>query len=220
MTSVELLAGTQARVSDDYHPGNSQWKIGVSSIFASAIDIGASKDSYWSMNDPQSGHYSAGTYEPYNRLQSLVSSLSNGPVAFSDRIGFSDRELIMRCCNEDGLLLRPDRSATMIDDYFLYRSGLQTDKMKMKMKMDSGEIWSTYSVVDQNQALFKYYYVFSILLDAGLVIYPSDIDYQLMDVDGGQEWLVYEHNTTDVVLRFDASNGLMLHESKNQFEFE
>ena len=124
MTSVELPAVTQARASGDYHPGNDQWKVGTTAIFTSAIEIAPSKDSYWSQPDPQSGHYSAGTKEPYNRLQSAVISLSNGPLAFSDRIGYSDVDLIMRCCSTSGLVLRPDTSATMIDAYFRYRAGL------------------------------------------------------------------------------------------------
>ena len=80
MTSVELASVTQARASDDYHPGNEQWRLGISSIFNAALDLAPSKDSFWSMPgvpDP-AGHYGNDTQEPYNRLQSLVLSLSNG----------------------------------------------------------------------------------------------------------------------------------------------
>ena len=80
MTSVALVSVTQARASQDYHPGNEQWRIGISSIFNAALDIAPSKDSFWSMpgipNPP--GHYGDDVQEPYNRLQSLVLSLSNG----------------------------------------------------------------------------------------------------------------------------------------------
>ena len=36
----------QARVSDDYQPGNDQWKIGISSIFSHALGIAPFKDDF------------------------------------------------------------------------------------------------------------------------------------------------------------------------------
>lgn len=47
LQSVELYAITNARASDDYHPGNGQWNIGTSSILAYAVGIAPSKDNYW-----------------------------------------------------------------------------------------------------------------------------------------------------------------------------
>ncbi len=40
-------AQTQARASDDYHPGQNQWIMSVTSIFAHAIGIAPTKDNYW-----------------------------------------------------------------------------------------------------------------------------------------------------------------------------
>ncbi len=50
--------------------------------------------------------WGASTTEPYNRLQSAVLSLSSGPVAPADKIGFSNTELIMMACMIDGTLLQ------------------------------------------------------------------------------------------------------------------
>ncbi len=47
LQSVELYAITNARASGDYHPGNTQWNIGTSSILAHAVGIAPSKDNYW-----------------------------------------------------------------------------------------------------------------------------------------------------------------------------
>ena len=47
LQSVELPAITNARASGDYHPGNDQWKLGVSSLLAHAVGIAPSKDNYW-----------------------------------------------------------------------------------------------------------------------------------------------------------------------------
>jgi len=53
--------------------------------------------------------------EPYNRLQAVVSTLSKGPVAPSDKIGRSDAKLIMRSCAADGRLLQGDKPAMQLD---------------------------------------------------------------------------------------------------------
>lgn len=51
--------------------------------------------------------------EPYNRLQAAVSTLSSGPVAPSDKIGYSNPALIMMSCMKDGRLLQvSDRHST------------------------------------------------------------------------------------------------------------
>lgn len=58
---------------------------------------------------------------------------NEGPVAVSDRNGYSDVKLIMRACNKNGLLLRPSMSAGNIDKVFKYRA-FQTDG-------PNGELW-------------------------------------------------------------------------------
>ena len=216
MTSVELEAVTQCRASHDYHPGNDQWQIGISSIFTSSVDMAPSKDSYWSMNAPQAGHYKKGTNEPYNRLQSAVLSLSNGPVTFSDRIGYSNVSLIMKCCTSQGLLLRPDYSATMIDRFFLYNSTLNTTNVLGK----NGRIWSSYSQIGEN-AIYRYLYVFAVNLGVDYSLTVDDIMYQLKDDDDikNKQWLAYEVNTTSEYKKFNIDTPLMLKKG-NEWEFE
>lgn len=49
LQSVELPAVTNVRASADYHPGNEQWRpLGHTSIFAWAVGLAPSKDSFWS----------------------------------------------------------------------------------------------------------------------------------------------------------------------------
>ena len=160
LTTIELDGVTQARASDDYHPGNNQYRIGISSILASSIDIAPSKDSYWTKPITQTGPYNPNATEPYNRLQSVVLSLSKGPIAFSDQIGYTDRDLLMSCCNDDGLILTPDESATMIDSYFYQYSGL---KLNGNIPGPSGEVSATFVNIGQNQ-IFRYLYVLSVNL--------------------------------------------------------
>jgi len=216
MTSVELASVTQARASDDYHPGNDQWRIGISSIFNWAIDIAPSKDSFWSMPGAQPGPYSTDTQEPYNRLQALVLSLSNGPYAFSDQIGKSDVALIMRCCNADGLVLRPDEPAMEIDKYFLNAAGLDTSGNVLS---GGGEVWSTTSVIGNSEYL-RYYYVFSVNLKASFKLYPSYIARS----EGGRtqavdNWIAFETNSTSSYKLFNETSPLTLDVS-NKYTFE
>ncbi|XP_055954459.1 uncharacterized protein LOC126814885 [Patella vulgata] len=135
MQSLELPAVTQARVSDDYSPGQDQWKIGISSIFAYAMGVAPFKDNFWSTTNQSGNPYSRS--EPYNGLNAVVSTLSTGPVGPSDKIGLSNVSLIMRCCNDDGLILKPSKPATAIDSQ-IYQSAFGTGG-------PVGELWTTYS---------------------------------------------------------------------------
>ena len=47
----------QARVSDDYQPGNSQWKIGVTSLIAHALDVAPFKDNHWTTSNQTGNLY-------------------------------------------------------------------------------------------------------------------------------------------------------------------
>ena len=219
MTTVELLSVTQARVSGDYHPGNNQWQIGVTSIFALALDIAPSKDSYWSMPNLQNQPYGNGTSEPFNRLQSLVLTLSNGPITFSDRIGYSNVDLIMKCCSKSGLLLRPDISATMINLLFIEQAFSINGIMS---EGNHSQIWTTYSNIP---AGFKYIYLFSVLLTKNYQIYPNDISqiYSQTQNDGNDEndkWLAFETNNTAILTLFDQNNPLKLKQSGSKWDFE
>jgi len=115
MQSVEIPAVTQARASDDYHPGADQWDTGFSSIFLHALGVIPTKDNFWSKPETRGAARYPDAFEPYNRLQAAASTLSAGPVAPSDPVGASDVELILKSCAADGKLLRPDRPATYPD---------------------------------------------------------------------------------------------------------
>ncbi|XP_070576646.1 uncharacterized protein [Ptychodera flava] len=135
LQSVEIPSVTQARASDDYQPGNDQWKIGLSSIMYHALGLAPFKDTHWtSQSQPGDPYHST---EPYVELQNVVSLLSTGPVGPGDKIGYMNKSLIMRTCNSDGLLLKPSKPATAID--------LQIYRMSMGSGGPHGEVWSTYS---------------------------------------------------------------------------
>lgn len=149
LQSVELQAVTQARASGDYHPGNDQWQpLGGTGIFAHAIAIAPTKDNFWSTVG-EKGRY-GNDVERYNRLQAAVSTLSNGPVAPSDKIGGSDAALIMRSCAADGKLLKPDRPAVKTEQsIFLTAELVKTGP--------SGDVWQTEVTLSRQ----KFHYLFA-----------------------------------------------------------
>jgi hypothetical protein len=143
MQSLELPAVTNARASSDYHAGGDQWSaLGVTGIFAWAVGIAPTKDNFWSTDVQTDSSYSdhATISEPYNRLQSAVSTLSKGPVAPSDKIGRSDVPLIMKSVAADGRLLQGDKPAMMIQAQHNARAQLPGTESS---PLNDGEVWST-----------------------------------------------------------------------------
>jgi len=65
---------------------------------------------------------------PFPEILVLQAILSCGPVALGDRIGHIDKNLVLKTCRPDGLLLKPDRPATPIDLMFKKHSFYYTIK--------------------------------------------------------------------------------------------
>ena len=138
LQSVPLPAVTQIRASDDYNPsGDSNctppacnppvqldtYYIGTTSLLAWALDLAPSKDSFWS-TPTQPGNPYGDVAERYPAMQAAVAALSRGPVQVSDGVGYSDRSLILRTCDEAGRLLQPSRPATALDAAFHRSAGV------------------------------------------------------------------------------------------------
>ncbi|XP_067662767.1 uncharacterized protein [Haliotis asinina] len=136
LQSLEIPVVTQARASRDYHPGSDHWKIGLTSLLAWAIGLAPYKDNFWTTS-VQSGNPYNGS-EPNTALNAVVATLSTGPVGISDMVGGSNKSLIMRSVNADGLILKPSRPATAIDNRI--RRIAFGD-----FEGPDGEVWSTYS---------------------------------------------------------------------------
>lgn len=50
----------------------------------------------------------------------LVATLSTGPVGPGDAINYTNVERIMKCCRQDGLILKSDRPLTVINQLASY----------------------------------------------------------------------------------------------------
>ncbi|XP_050418345.2 uncharacterized protein LOC126831737 [Patella vulgata] len=115
LAALEIPTVTQARVSADGVPGNTNgWKIGITSLFPQAMGIAPYKDNFWTTEYQPGNPYGGMATQPF--LQLTVSVLTTGPVGPSDGIGFTNVDLLMRCCNKEGLILKPDLPALAIDN--------------------------------------------------------------------------------------------------------
>jgi hypothetical protein len=120
LQALQIPSVTHARASDDYAVGlvdrsKAQWSIGVTSMFLDAIGIAPFKDVLWSTSMQPGSPYGSSAIEVLPDRQILAATLSTGPVAVGDGINFTNVERIMKCCRQDGLILKPDRSLTIIN---------------------------------------------------------------------------------------------------------
>lgn len=199
LQALEIPAVTTARGSVDYDAGNDNWRMGLSSLFLDSLGMRPTKDNYFSTDHEGDG--SKGK-EPYNRLHSLVSTLSTGPVFPADAINSSDVPLIMRACNADGLLLRPDRAATNLDSNILAQALALGTKQPLP-----GEVQSTSTVVSGE----RYSYVLSVNTNSTSV----SLD-QINSADGLEgkapytALLAFESNSSSTVVHVDKDHPLLL----------
>ncbi|KAK6165976.1 hypothetical protein SNE40_022775 [Patella caerulea] len=113
MQSLEIPVVTQARVMQDNVPGSVNWQIGYSSIFAEAMGIAPFKDNFWTTTEQSGNPYNRS--EPNTALQAMIATMSTGPVGPSDKIGTTNVTLLLRCCNAEGLILKPTVPFTAIN---------------------------------------------------------------------------------------------------------
>lgn len=139
LTALEIPRVTQARTSTDYAvhlDGNAQqWAIGISNMFVDAIGLAPFKDVFWSTSLQPGSPYKSNAREVLPDREILVATLSTGPVGPGDGMNYTNVARIMKCCREDGLILKPDRPLTMINrlasDWALYNG------------VSQGELYST-----------------------------------------------------------------------------
>ena len=143
LQALEIPRVTQARVSDDYttHIVNNeaQWAIGISSLLSDALGIAPFKDTFWSTSDEPGSSYKPSAMEPLPEREIILAILSTGPVGPGDAINCTNGTRIMKCCRQDGLILKPDRPITMID--LLISDWAENNGTKQ------GELYSTQSTM-------------------------------------------------------------------------
>lgn len=165
LQSLEIDIVTQARASDDYvvspYEGVDNWRIGGQTVLLEALGLASSKDGFWSTEYQSGNPYGEDRYEPYSSLHSVVATLSSGPVAIADGIGYSNVSLVLKSCRQDGRLLQPDEPARMIDEVFLNQAFSDVGP--------DGEVWFASSYLNDLQ--YGYVFVADLSSDYNLNIY-------------------------------------------------
>jgi hypothetical protein len=118
LQTVTLRNVTSVRTSGDYrylfdNGLNWVWFL-HGNAFARALGLWPYKDVFLSH-----GETGLGPGERYGEIEALLAALSAGPVGIGDRLGFGDRELVLRTCREDGVLVKPDAPIAALERCFL-----------------------------------------------------------------------------------------------------
>ena len=87
----------------------------MTSLLSDALGIAPYKDTFWSTSEQPGSSYKPTPMEPLPEREIVLATLSTGPVGPSDGINFTNVERIMKCCRQDGLILKPDRPISMLD---------------------------------------------------------------------------------------------------------
>lgn len=202
LQSLELSAVNQIRASDDYHPDNSQWHIGISSILAYALGLAPSKDNFWTTTVQPGNPYNL--QEDYPELESAIATYSLGPVGPSDKIGYANRDLIMKSCTADGTLLQPSRPATTLDTVMIQRAFANHDL---------GELWATYTQLEDKYWHWDHIIAMNMntdyhLLPQDLTDPQADTNVQRVAYTIGTDTNIDINNL--VVVSFDANSPIPL----------
>jgi hypothetical protein len=171
LQSVEIPSVVQIRASGDYQPGNDQWQIGATSLFNYALGIAPFKDDFWTTKDQPGNPYHLSESAPM--LEAVIATLSTGPVTPSDGIGYANTTIISHIVRKDGLILKPDRPATLVDRAFNYRA-LQTQG-------PDGQVMHTYTRYPST--------AWHIVLAADV---KSEFDLTNFDIHSDEKYFVFE----------------------------
>ena len=117
LQTVTLRHVTSVRTSGDYrylfdNGLNWVWFL-HGNAFARALGLHPYKDVFLTH-----GETGLGPGEKYVEAESLLASLSAGPVGIGDRLGHTDRGMVRRSCRPDGVLVKPDAPIAACDRCF------------------------------------------------------------------------------------------------------
>jgi hypothetical protein len=107
MQTVTLECVSSIRTSGDYRyiiGSGALWAwFFYTNALARAVGLTPYKDVFFSSREGEGWDG-----DPNSECEALVAALSSGPVGIGDRLGRTDRALVMRTCREDGMLVKPD----------------------------------------------------------------------------------------------------------------
>lgn len=124
--AVSLKRVVALRTSDDYRYAEDaadlwRWHLTVNCI-AKALGQWPFKDVFLSHDNHKEKVDIEG--DPNAELEALLAALSAGPVGIGDRMGRTNKEIVMRTCRSDGVLIKPDLPLCAMDRSLQDGSGL------------------------------------------------------------------------------------------------
>ncbi|XP_062503496.1 uncharacterized protein LOC134180364 [Corticium candelabrum] len=197
LQSLEVPAVTQTRASNDYTAGNTQWRIGDTSILNHAVGLAPFKDNFFTNSTQPAGCHST-HQEPYPLLQAVVATYSTGPVGPSDHIDAVDKTIVMQTCTLDGQILKPTKPMRTIDRSFIQRA--------FGSGGPSGEVWTTHSQVSG----LHWHHVFAADLVSEFSFSPNDLLDFHPPTQSPTSWVAYPHNMSSNPIPFDQSHPIKL----------
>ena len=117
LNTCTLTQVSSVRTSMDFQyavgrQANWGWFLHVNAL-ARALELNTSKDVFIAARGDD------GWEDPLAGVEALLAAMSCGPVGFGDRIGATDRDLVLRTCREDGIIVMPDAPIAAINRSFL-----------------------------------------------------------------------------------------------------
>ena len=113
LQTSSLGALTSIRTSGDHGyligPGELWAWFLLTNAFARSLGLRPYKDVFRSDRSSPDHH---------SEVEALLSALSTGPVGIGDPLGRADREIVLRTCRDDGVLVRPDVPLAVVDRCF------------------------------------------------------------------------------------------------------
>ena len=124
--AVSLENVIAIRTSDDYRyaPDASnlwRWHLTVNCL-AYALGLWPFKDVFMSHTNSREKVDIEG--DPNCELEAMLASLSGGPVGIGDRLGRTNKDIVMRTCRKDGVLIKPDVPLCALDQSLINPNGL------------------------------------------------------------------------------------------------
>ena len=112
MLAASLDRVIAVRTCDDYRFADDPallwtWFLTVNR-FANTLGLPAFKDCFFSTSDLEAAADPIDG-DRHAEFEALLAALSGGPVGIGDRIGRTDRDIVMRTCDADGRIRRVDR---------------------------------------------------------------------------------------------------------------
>jgi Raffinose synthase or seed imbibition protein Sip1 len=107
------------RTCDDYRFADDPaflwtWFLTVNRL-ANVLGLSAFKDCFFSSSDV-TDESDAIDGDQHAELEALLAAMSGGPVGIGDRIGRTDRDIVMRTCDDNGRIRRVDRALAVTDE--------------------------------------------------------------------------------------------------------